>query len=489
MANLTTIFSPSGAKFQVNSQYSDRFQGFVNDLEGAGYSINKGSSYGYSYRNIAGTNTLSNHAFGDAIDINPSANPRLGGPFKSDLPTDVGDIAAKNGLKWGGVWSNPDPMHFEVDKKWDGSQASTDRLNKYNYRPGFSNDKNGDYGKKGNQKGDDSKATDHDKRSKETGPPGKTGHNDITGKTNNYQETKNQSIVSRMPTHEPWKGHPKSTEGPRQAVRADGGANNGGTNGGSGGGGGGSGTSTNTGSTPGNGSNGGGGTGGASGSQSGNNTGNGPVTASSQAGLRLAAFTATLESTGSQNQADVLQSMVNRAGQNYGNNGDLFNQITAKGQYAPISSAISGNSGGDAASDRVFGGVKVSKQELNQLASRDDWASALRARFGKGDANAAQSLVSDFNSDGPLSQKAADFVGGRTDFRGYSGKTSGEISRGGRGANSFRAANAGRGASKLKRPKTADNGQNAQQASQAPSPATNGSSGGSSAKPAADAKS
>ena len=59
---------------------------------------------------------MSEHAYGNAIDINPDKNPWRSS--KTNLPSNVSDIAAKHGLIWGGDWSpgSRDPMHFE----WTG---------------------------------------------------------------------------------------------------------------------------------------------------------------------------------------------------------------------------------------------------------------------------------------------------------------------------------------------------------------------------------
>jgi hypothetical protein len=116
---LSTISTTNGLTAQVNSQYAGNFQGFVNDLQSQGYQIN--SIGGYNYRNIAGTNTLSNHAFGDAIDINPYQNPVTypgkGQPLTTNMPSDISETASRYGLAWGGDWhSKYDPMHFEVQK-------------------------------------------------------------------------------------------------------------------------------------------------------------------------------------------------------------------------------------------------------------------------------------------------------------------------------------------------------------------------------------
>lgn len=110
--SLRTIRTRGGAPFTVSGQYADRFQGLLDDLEAAGYGIDPGQSGGYANRNIAGTNTLSNHAHGAAVDVNWSRNPRGQG---GDIPPELArSLAAKHGMTWGGDWKNPDPMHFEV---------------------------------------------------------------------------------------------------------------------------------------------------------------------------------------------------------------------------------------------------------------------------------------------------------------------------------------------------------------------------------------
>jgi D-alanyl-D-alanine carboxypeptidase len=53
---------------------------------------------------------LSRHAWGAAIDLNPSDNP-YGGPSKMDQR--VIDVFRRHGFVWGGTFLVPDPMHFE----------------------------------------------------------------------------------------------------------------------------------------------------------------------------------------------------------------------------------------------------------------------------------------------------------------------------------------------------------------------------------------
>ena len=108
MVNLTTI-RPG---ISVATQHAPRFKGLLDDLDAAGYGIDQKQSGGYNYRNIDGTNKLSNHAYGTAVDVNWNANAR---GTHGNIPPDLArSLAAKHGLTWGGDWKNPDPMHFEV---------------------------------------------------------------------------------------------------------------------------------------------------------------------------------------------------------------------------------------------------------------------------------------------------------------------------------------------------------------------------------------
>jgi hypothetical protein len=63
--------------------------------------FNRGGDPGYS---------LSRHAWGIAIDLNPSTNPYGSVPT---LPLAVVEAFRRWGFSWGGTWSTPDGMHFE----------------------------------------------------------------------------------------------------------------------------------------------------------------------------------------------------------------------------------------------------------------------------------------------------------------------------------------------------------------------------------------
>jgi hypothetical protein len=112
---LTTITSPSGVRLTIAKDAADAFGGLLGDLESRGYKLDQSQTGGYNARPIAGTDTWSQHAYGHAADINWRNNPQ-GGGGGSDLPDDIGAIAASHGLTWGGNWKGDtrDPMHFEL---------------------------------------------------------------------------------------------------------------------------------------------------------------------------------------------------------------------------------------------------------------------------------------------------------------------------------------------------------------------------------------
>lgn len=71
----------------------------------------------YCFRRARGLSSLSMHAYGAAIDLDPEKNA-MGVPWKAGkgmMPEIVVQIFEAEGWKWGGKWkSRPDPMHFEA---------------------------------------------------------------------------------------------------------------------------------------------------------------------------------------------------------------------------------------------------------------------------------------------------------------------------------------------------------------------------------------
>ena len=183
----------------------------------------------------------------------------------------------------------------------------------------------------------------------------------------------------------------------------------------------------------------------------------GPVVSTAPGEAQLAAFVATMESSTPQDQADVMQSMVNRAGQNYSGYGGLFGQLTTKDQYSPLSAAIHGTI--DEKAQAKYGPVaaKLGKtpqeriENLKKILAQPDALSQLESLFGGiSSASGAKTIVDDFYAGGPLSKEAARLIQGRTNFGAAPGvggaQGAGQIKR---NSNTFGAANASKGASSL----------------------------------------
>jgi hypothetical protein len=70
----------------------------------------------FAWRPIAGTETLSAHSFGIAVDINTNYSDywrwRRGG-WRNRIPYPIVEVFERHGFIWGGKWSHYDTMHFE----------------------------------------------------------------------------------------------------------------------------------------------------------------------------------------------------------------------------------------------------------------------------------------------------------------------------------------------------------------------------------------
>jgi peptidoglycan L-alanyl-D-glutamate endopeptidase CwlK len=77
----------------------------------------------FNWRPIAGSDQLSAHSFGVAIDIDPDYSDywrwnATGGrekqiPYKNRIPHRIVEIFERHGFVWGGKWYHYDTMHFE----------------------------------------------------------------------------------------------------------------------------------------------------------------------------------------------------------------------------------------------------------------------------------------------------------------------------------------------------------------------------------------
>jgi hypothetical protein len=73
---------------------------------------------GFAYRSIEGTDRLSAHAFGIAVDLDPKhgayhrwdgAHPK----WRNEIPMAVVSAFEAEGFIWGGRWYHYDTIHFE----------------------------------------------------------------------------------------------------------------------------------------------------------------------------------------------------------------------------------------------------------------------------------------------------------------------------------------------------------------------------------------
>jgi D-alanyl-D-alanine carboxypeptidase len=91
-------------------QLSDRFLEYLRPLQGT-----------FNCRTVAGTNRLSSHGTGTAIDLakahshywfwsKPDASGRI--VYKNEVPWEIVRIFEEHGFIWGGKWYHYDTMHF-----------------------------------------------------------------------------------------------------------------------------------------------------------------------------------------------------------------------------------------------------------------------------------------------------------------------------------------------------------------------------------------
>lgn len=80
----------------------------------------------FNYRLVHGTNQLSNHSYGLAVDINPALNPYVrrdgsvmppGAQYDTSKPgtltPEIVSVFTTRGWEWGGDWERKDWQHFQ----------------------------------------------------------------------------------------------------------------------------------------------------------------------------------------------------------------------------------------------------------------------------------------------------------------------------------------------------------------------------------------
>ncbi|MGJ6981345.1 peptidoglycan-binding protein [Aestuariimicrobium soli] len=102
-----------GTSVNVRKELAPLVKELMRRTEAMGYNIGA-NTWGYNCRYVRGSTTsISNHAYGRAIDINSESNP-MSTTFQSNIPPAVVKMWINHGFYWGGHYSTRyDTMHFE----------------------------------------------------------------------------------------------------------------------------------------------------------------------------------------------------------------------------------------------------------------------------------------------------------------------------------------------------------------------------------------
>ena len=122
LVNINWMPSSSGTKILVTrvNGVDRQLQAVSDELEKLPSDLKKyvtKTAGTFNYRAIAGTNILSTHSYGIAIDINTDYSDywrwSKSGQYRNRIPMEIVSIFEKYGFIWGGKWYHFDTMHFE----------------------------------------------------------------------------------------------------------------------------------------------------------------------------------------------------------------------------------------------------------------------------------------------------------------------------------------------------------------------------------------
>lgn len=126
-ADMAHVKAPSGTAVNCHRRIARLVSTLFAVIEGRGYLLRQADTGAYVNRQIAGTNTPSNHSWGLAIDINWQSNPvSHDGKAHTDYPSWFVPLWNTYGFAWGGVYTGSyrDAMHFE----FMGGPADADEM-------------------------------------------------------------------------------------------------------------------------------------------------------------------------------------------------------------------------------------------------------------------------------------------------------------------------------------------------------------------------
>ncbi|MCI0473160.1 MAG: M15 family metallopeptidase [Ignavibacteria bacterium] len=119
---VTISWTPSGTGLQVHSvnDVDGKLQQVADELDRMPSEFHKyfkKTAGTFNYRKIAGTDRLSTHSYGIAIDINTDYSDYWrwdkSVKYKNKIPIEIVKVFEKHGFIWGGKWYHYDTMHFE----------------------------------------------------------------------------------------------------------------------------------------------------------------------------------------------------------------------------------------------------------------------------------------------------------------------------------------------------------------------------------------
>lgn len=117
--SLLVVHTPDNVlKTSVASEHASKFVCLLKKLMATGYPIK--DIGGYSYRKIFGTNYLSLHAYGKALDVNQVRYNEV----TVQQPKHATEMAHECGLDSGAEWGTPDIGHFEVPTEGYGTRIA-----------------------------------------------------------------------------------------------------------------------------------------------------------------------------------------------------------------------------------------------------------------------------------------------------------------------------------------------------------------------------
>jgi len=124
--SLLVVHTPDNVlKTSVASEHASKFVCLLQKLTAAGYPIK--DIGGYSYRKIFGTNYLSLHAYGKALDVNQQRFNQV----SVKQPKHTTEMAHECGLDSGAEWRTPDTGHFEVPTEGYGTRIARSETTGY----------------------------------------------------------------------------------------------------------------------------------------------------------------------------------------------------------------------------------------------------------------------------------------------------------------------------------------------------------------------